>query len=291
MEKRSRLFTLWLGISVMLFSQCKVFDNEVMVPGYVYVPGYRFQTKADGSQGDSTSNITDVWMYSQGNIEGAFAVPALIPVQHNGPYEIAFDAGILRTGQFYERIPNKLMTREYFTVDLKPGKIDTLFPTFKYSNSAVFKMIEDFDRLGFRFYQYNPQPGDTIVKVNSGDSARVPGHNSGMVKLTDSTTQYRLITTDVYTVNSPNSTIYLELDYNTDTYLHIGFVAASNSGKFTEVYTAYPTNGWKKVYIDMSSDLIRLPFGDQYRLVIYVLRDPGTPAPKIILDNIKLIEG
>lgn len=280
-----------LLIGVLFLSSCKVFDNEVTVPSYIYVSGFRFETNADGSQGDSTSNITDAWVYSNNNIEGTFAIPTLIPLQANGTTEVAVDAGILNTGQYYERTPYKFISRQYFTIQAQPQKIDTIFPVFKYVNNLDFKLIEDFDRVGFRFNAYNPSPGDTIIKINTGDSARTKGKNSGYVILSDSTTEYRLISTDNFTVNSSSNTIYLEMDYNTDTYIHIGFVAASNSGKFTEVYTAYPTNGWKKVYIDMSPDLVKLPTGDLYKLVIYVLRTPNTPMPKIILDNIKLIEG
>lgn len=291
MRKNKYVHLIVLSLAVLLFSKCKVFDNEVIVPGYIYVPKYKLETKADGSQGDTCNNITDVWMYSQGNLEGAFALPALIPVQHTGTYEISFDAGVLRTGQFYERVPNKLMTREYFTVNLKPKSIDTLVPVFKYAPSNKFLLIEDFDRIGFRFYQYNPQEGDTIYRFDTGDSARVKGFNSGYVSITDSTTEYRLISSDVFSVSSPNSTIYLEMDYQSDVAINVGFLAASNSGRFTNVYSAYPNSTWKKVYIDLSPDLLKLPGGDQYRIVLYIIRAPGTPKPRILLDNFKLIEG
>lgn len=276
---------------MVLFSQCKVFDNEVTVAGYVYIPGYRVETKSDGSQGDSTSRLTDVWVYTDGNIEGTFGFPALVPIQKNGTVEIGVDAGILKTGQVNERIPYTLMTREYFSVNLKPNKVDTIFPVFKYLERNTYKLIEDFDQVGFRFSKYYTNPGDTIIYVSSGDSARSPGRNSGMILLSDSTTLFRLISNDAYTLNG-SSPAFLELDYNTDITLYIGMVANTSTGnKVIPLYYAYPATGWRKVYIDLSLDIAPLPSGTQYKIFIDVLRTQGAPRPRIILDNIKLIEG
>lgn len=281
-----------IGVLILaLFSQCKVFDNEVLVAGYVYIPGYRVETKADGSQGDSTSRISDVWVYTNGNIEGTFGFPALVPIQKNGSAEIAVDAGILKSGQANERMPYTLMTREYFPVNLKPNQVDTIFPVFKYVERNTYKLIEDFDQVGFRFSKYYTNPGDTIVYVSSGDSARTPGKNSGMILLSDSTTLFRLISNDAYSLNG-TSPAFLELDYNTDITLYIGLVANTSTGnKVIPLYYAYPATGWRKVYIDLGLDIASLPSGTQYKIFIDVLRTQGSPRPRIILDNIKLIEG
>lgn len=281
-----------IGVLILaLFSQCKVFDNEVLVAGYVYIPGYRVETKADGSQGDSTSRISDVWVYTNGNIEGTFGFPALVPIQKNGNVEIAVDAGILKSGQANERMPYTLMTREYFPVNLKPNQVDTIFPVFKYVERNTYKLIEDFDQVGFRFSKYYTNPGDTIVYVSSGDSARTPGKNSGMILLSDSTTLFRLISNDAYSLNG-TSPAFLELDYNTDITLYIGLVANTSTGnKVIPLYYAYPATGWRKVYIDLGLDIASLPSGTQYKIFIDVLRTQGSPRPRIILDNIKLIEG
>jgi hypothetical protein len=290
MKKISKLiaFVLFAG----LFSQCKVFDNEVLVPGYVYIPGYKFVTNADGSQGDSTSKITEAWVYTQGNLEGSFGFPALIPIQRNGTYEIGLDAGVQRSGQFSERKPNLLITREYFTVNLKPNTVDTIFPVFKYVTGTKFLMIEDFDNVGFRFTKYYSNPGDTIIAVNSGDSARTTGRNSGMIKLSDSTTLFRMISTDAYRLTGLNIPAMLEFDYNTDITLYIGLVANTATGnEVIPLYYAYPNKTWNKVYLDLSLDIGKLPSGTEYKIFIDILRPAGTATPRIFIDNIKLIEG
>ncbi len=279
-------------IFTSLFSQCKVFDNEVIVPSYVYIPSYKLETALDGSQGDSTSKIVDAWIYDNGSVVGSFGIPALIPIQKKGPVEIGVDAGILKTGQDYERMPNPLLTRTYFTIDAQPEKIDTIVPVFKYVPRAKFKFIEDFDRVGLRFTKFYSMPGDTIIYVNSGDSARTAGKNSGMIMLTDSTDYFRLITTDAYILTGLNLPSILELDYNSDVILYIGMFANISSGvKQIPLFNAFPTNGWNKVYINLTDEVAANPMNTEYKIYIDVYRTKGSPRPRIIIDNVKLIEG
>jgi hypothetical protein len=281
-----------LFVFVTLFSQCKVFDNEVVVPSYVYIPSYKLETAIDGSQGDSTSKIVDAWVYDNGSTIGSYGLPALIPIQKKGSMEIGVDAGILKSGQDYERMPNPLLTRAYFTIDAQPEKIDTIIPVFKYVPRAKFKFIEDFDRVGLRFTKFYSMPGDTIVYVNSGDSARTQGKNSGMIVLTDSTDYFRLITTDPYNLTGLNLPSILELDYNSDVVLYIGMFANLSTGvKQIPLFNAFPTNGWNKVYVNLTDEVAANPINTEYKIYIDVYRTKGTPRPKIIIDNVKLIEG
>jgi hypothetical protein len=280
------------AIFTSLFSQCKVFDNEVIVPSYVYIPGYKFETALDGSQGDSTSKIVDAWVYENGSVVGSFGLPALIPIQKKGPIEIGVDAGILKTGQDYERMPNPLLTRSYFTIDAQPEKIDTIVPVFKYVPRAKFKFIEDFDRVGLRFTKFFTMPGDTIIYINSGDSARTQGKNSGMILLTDSTDYFRLITTDAYILTGLDLPSVLELDYNSDVILYIGMFANLATGvKQIPLFNAFPTNGWNKVYINLTDEVAANPMNTEYKIYIDVYKSKGSPQPRIIIDNVKLIEG
>jgi hypothetical protein len=279
-------------IFVTLFSQCKVFDNEVIVPGYVYIPNYKLETAIDGSQGDTTAKIVDVWVYDNGSTIGSYGLPALVPIQKKGITEIGIDAGILKTGQDYERMPNPLLTRAYFTIDVQPQKIDTLIPVFKYTPRAKFKFIEDFDRVGLRFTKFFSMPGDTIIYVNSGDSAKTPGKNSGMILLTDSTDYFRLITTDAYNLTGLNLPSILEMDYNSDVVLFIGLFANTPTGvKQIPLFNAFPTKGWNKAYINLTDEVAINPVNTEYKVYIDVYRSKGSPRPRIIIDNVKLIEG
>jgi len=286
-------YALFLFICAsLLLTQCKVFDNEVLVPGYIYVPSYTFSTPTDGSKGDSTSKFLDVWMYSNGNVEGGFGFPALIPIQANGNTVISLEAGISRSGQDRERLPYPLVARFNQTVNLKPNVVDTLKPVFSYYPDAQFKFIEDFDRIGFRFQLDFKQEGDTVIRF-SNDSARTPGKNSGMVYLTDSTDYFRMVTSEEYTL-SRTSQVYLELDYWSDEIINVGLIAQTVNGtdvKVIPLVNLFPTITWNKVYVDLSKDIAVIPSAYRYKVYFEVKRPRGQPAPRIYFDNIKLIEG
>lgn len=276
------------------FSQCKVFDNDVIVPGYVYIPAYHFATSSDGSQGDTLSDYSDMWVYSNGNLEGAFALPALIPVQQNGPTEIAIDAGVVRTGQNDDRVPYPLLTRYYQTVNLKPGGVDTIRPEFRYVASSEFLMVEDFDNPGLRFQKFRSEPGDSVIKYN-GEGVRTPGKYSGLISLnenaTDTLKEFMLTSIDLFDLRR-GERVFWEVDYNTDVSLRFGFYVSDQSGAAVSVPLFYSntTDGkWKRVYIDLSEEVGARNNGMVYRPYIQILRAPHTPKPNIMLDNIKLI--
>ncbi len=292
--KKSNAFILILA--GIVWSACKVFDNEVVVPAYIYVPSYTFQTRAEGpngNEGDSTSRFLDMWIFTKGNIEGGFGLPTLIPIQRQGLTEIGVDAGILRSGQNNERLPYPLVDRYFTTLNLQPGKVDTIIPTFKYVDGITFKMIEDFDRIGNRFEFNIRQEGDTLIRF-TGDSARNKERFSGRLILTDSSDFVRLVTVDEFNLNARVSPVYLEMDYNTDVILFVGLFVSDASGSTVRqvpLFNAFPTSGWNRVYIDLTKDITTLPLDNRYKLYIQLIRSKGSPMPNVMLDNIKLIEG
>lgn len=288
---KNSLSTILFIITAIAFAGCQVFNDPVIVPGYVYIPSYTFQTKTDGSQGDSLNKISDVWIYSNGNIEGAFAFPALIPIQRNGATEIALEPGIVRNGQGDDRIPYVLAQREYFNLNLKPGNIDTIIPVFEYNPLCNFLMIEDFDNpSGIRIRKNRSYPQDTIIKFG-GTDARTPGKLSGRIQLSDSTDYFELVTIDNFSLR-PGDRVFLEMDYNSDVLLRIGFYATPIGQQTRPVPMIYTnaTNGWNRIYIDLSEEIGVLPAGTVYQPFISVLKEVGSPSPKILLDNIKIIK-
>lgn len=284
-------FRILLFISAAIaFTGCKVFNDPVIVPGYIYIPSYSFETLPDGSQGDSVTKITEAWIYSNGNIEGAFAYPVLIPIQKNGPVEIGVEPGVIRNGQSADRIPYVFAQREYFNLDLKPGETDTIIPVFNYNPKCKFLMVEDFDNSsGIRIRKNRSYPTDTIMKF-SGTDARTPGKLSGKILLSDSTDYFELVTIDNFTL-APGDRVFLEMDYNSDIMLRIGFYATpigQNTRPIPMLYTN-ATAGWNRIYIDLSEEIGVLPAGTVYQPFISVMKEVGSPSPKILLDNIKII--
>lgn len=288
---RVKSFFLFPAAVLLLFAGCRVFENETLVPGYIYVPSFTLSTHADGSQGDNVSELSDIWVYESGSVEGAFKYPLLIPIQKNGPTNISFDAGVMRTGQSNERIPYPLISRYNVTLDLQPGKIDTVIPAFRYYDLCEFLMIEDFDNAsGFLWKTYRGQEGDSIMRYN-GPLARTPGKSSGQVLLSDSTDDYEMVSVNSFPLRS-GERVFLEVDYNSDQMLRFGMYATDITGvpSLIPMFYSNPTNGsWKRVYIDLSEEIGVRGAGTTYQLFIRMLRTPDGSLPLVLLDNIKLI--
>lgn len=274
----------------LLWQGCKVFEDETRVPAYICVPDMSFHTPGDMSKGDSTHKLVDVWIFESSKLQGTIGMPALIPIEHSGPTQISLDGGIAKTGQANERIIYPLLKRNNYTIDLQPNEIDTIHPVFEYLDNVKVGFIEDFDGIGFDFELRYKSEGDTIIKIND-DRARTPGRNSGLVKLSDTTDQFQMLTTESYSLPGFSAPVFLEVDYNSDIAINFGLYVlepGSSAGYKVPVVQSFPSAGWNKLYIDLSQEVTARAIGSKFKIYIEVINTSGV-APNLILDNIKLL--
>jgi hypothetical protein len=298
----------YLFLVLTALAGCKVFDNEVIAPGYICIPSFTFETdNLPGdlvkNQGDSMNGFVDAWIYSNDNLEGTFGFPVkggldfarVIPIQHNGPTKISIDAGILRTGQSNERRPASFITRYNVNVNLKPGQVDTIRPVFRYGASCRFLLIEDFDQdAGILLTKKISQPGDSIIR-EGGSQARTPGKLSGRLKVQPNTSEYpaELL---IGTLNNfeyrRGQQVYLELDYKTNIPLHVGVnvIDVDGNSVLVPIFLTNATGTWTRVYVDLSEELSVRGTGVRFWPYFRFYTQPGQTPPDVMLDNIKLIQ-
>jgi hypothetical protein len=267
-------------------------QDEVVVPAYICVPSYTFETAADNSQGANTHAINDMWITENGTLRGTIGVPSLLPIQTHGLTEIRIDAGVNNTGQTNSRVAYPFMASYYQTKDLKPGVIDTIIPVFKYVNGTGFKFIEDFDRVtrSYKFNSYYFMEGDTVLPVDDKDTLR-QGDFCGKVVMPSAQTLAQLVTSEEYELPGYGAPVYLEIDYKSNLPLDIGYYYIepnSNPSAPKSVVGTYETSTWKKLYVDMSGEIsVRKP-GTKYIMYIGIYNiDHITPL--VYIDNIKLL--
>jgi hypothetical protein len=302
----------WLPISVIFsvtvfatFSACTLLDPEpVTVPAYIYVPYVRFNTANDGTQGDSSFQFVDVWMYEHGKLLGNIGFPALIPIQKSGMTELNFDGGIVKSGQDDQRIPYPFTQRYVVYKELTPNKIDTFIPVIKYLDNAKFSFVENFESNGFEFtYSTKNAPGDTIINepvTDNNNPAIVLGKKSGKVVMNSSSATLE-IDSKAYSKEelqpSPGSSVYLEIDYKSNIPIQIGMIAkiGSNNPYGIGGITANPTgaddNGlrkWNKLYLCLDQDISPMSSGTQIAIAIRML-NYSYIVPDVYIDNIKLV--
>jgi len=277
---------------LLLLASCKT--EEVQVPAYLYINGFKFTTKPDNSQGAASISETDVWLFQDGITKGVFGLPALIPIQTSGKTNLTFSPGIKRSGQDFERLIYRMYTSPTETRDLIAGKIDTFTPQITYVDNAKFALIEDFDGNGFAF-EYNPtykSNGDTILRV-SGPGAWDETKNSGKVIIPDTIVE---IYSKVFKTLPRFTPLYFELDYKNNLPFMVGLYATEYDGSGNATVTQFPVvvinakNKWSKFYIDLEQEITGKKYGTEFRLFLRFDRSPDFSLdPQIFIDNLKLL--
>lgn len=275
-------------------------EDEVFVPGYVYVPSFTYETNPDNSQGSNSQAFNDMWFSEGGTALGALGMPSLIPIQKSGPTEITIEAGISNTGQDNSRLAYPFVAAYTQVINLKPGVIDTVRPVFKYLAGTGFKFIEDYDRIT-RAFEFNTKvdgayvEGDTILLVK--DTTNSWSNNTYCGKIVMPSTQRRsqLITKELYELDGAGAPAFIEIDYKTNVPLDIGYYyfEPNNSGGGSTsvnnpVVYAYPNEKWKKLYVDLTGEVSSRKVGTKY--YIYIGIDNGDfITPEVYIDNVKLV--
>ncbi len=272
-------------------SACSMIGEEaVMVPSYVCVPSYSFQTDSN-TQGYNSEGFNDMWISNEGILLGTIGLPSLIPVQSVGPTEIRIDAGISVTGQTGVRTAYPFMATHTEVRNLQAGVIDTFVPVFRYLPGTDFKFIEDYDR-ATRAFKVNPSyylPGDTVIPVNDGRAWRI-GNNSGKIEIASGHQQLQLISGE-YELVGQGSPVYLEIDYKSNLNLDIGYYfdnAIDGTSGALSVIQTYPTEKWKKLYIDLTNEVATRRAGSKFIIYIAIVNVQNI-VPDIYIDNVKLV--
>jgi hypothetical protein len=258
-------------------------EDAVTVPAYICVPSFTFQTDSV-IEGSNNEKFTDMWISDGGQIIGAVGLPSLLPVQKQGNAEVRIDAGIVLTGQDNQRAIYPLVSSYIESRNLKPGVVDTIRPVFKYVSNIDVKFVEDYDRIGSSldidpaFYH----PGDTVLKVNDSHALR-PGNFSGKVEIAATHQGVLLTSVSSFKMKGYGSPAYLEIDYNSNLPLDIGYAYTSDS--LESVIQTIPSNGWRKLYINLTDELRpNKPF-----LIYIATYNANGIVPAVYFDNIKLL--
>ncbi len=260
------------------------------VPGFIYVPGFDFEVMT--SQGTSSNNFTEVWMYKDEQPLGVFALPALIPVIHDGKAEIKFFAGIKNNGISDTRIRYPFITAFDTTLVFIPGNTDTIVPHFKYEELCTI------EQQGF-------ESGNFLVELagNGGvfsavtdDNLVFEGNRSGMGSLNSGAGK-------IYFKDDTNRDFlggemyFLEMNYSCNNKMSVGLLVTEASGITKELaLIVNPTQSidgapvWKKIYVDFGAIPQKHPQALFYEWYIESIPDAPNKAVELYLDNLKWVK-
>ncbi len=267
-----------LGILFILPS-CDIINPEEEVPSYIHVPAAEVQTTSN-KQGASTDNISDVWVYKEGEYLGTYEIPANIPILEKGNQEIEFIAGIEQNGISTTRAQYPFYNSVTKTIELTPKEVDTISPTFQYQDNRKFPFVEDFEDSN-GFFDLNRITNDQNIRYGNGAGyLHIPA---------SSDTTYYFETKDPFEVPGEGAPVFVEIDYKSD----VDITAGVRLLRGTESADDYKINisnreEWNKIYINYTPEVSKSR-ADKIKILFKVTINKINEDADMYVDNIKLL--
>jgi hypothetical protein len=271
-----------LPICFVYLSSCA---KENVVPSYIHIPA--FKTEVSSGQGSANQKISDVWVYVNGEINGVFPLPAIVPILELDKTEITLFAGIRNNGTRSNPVIYPFMNQISISKTLVANKLDTILPTLTYLARTKFWMVEDFENNhSFTVNLDNNNAVSFNVVPNGFEGkcieANIDKSNPRIEKASRINAQL--------TNNAEN--IYLEMHYKTEALLTVGIIGSSTTtpnGVVIYKISLKPNQEWNKIYINLTNEAKELRMTDYKIVFLGELPDNVTKA-KIQIDNVKLLE-
>ena len=268
----------------ILISSCNLINPQEQMPSYIQVDSV--SVSAGISEGSSSSKITDLWLYSEIQVLGVFAVPSRIALLKSGINKLVFNPGILDNGIDESRAIYPFYYPDTITLNLEAGKVTKLpTPVFHYRAEAVFKMIEDFET-GNGFTKFN---GDTSIHPTVGIPDVFEGNKSGEIILDSTHLNAELVTINQFAFPGAGSSVYVEMNYRSDADIEVGIIAIATTGNTIDYrHTITARSSWNKIYLNFTDDIKNNP-ADHYQILIRVVKPDGVAVSKTLIDNFKIV--
>ena len=288
MNKKTLSF---LVIISMFIVSCETFHAEIEPASYLYVKQFEINNDSIAPMWQiKSTKISDVWVYiDESQYQGAYELPAIIPIAEQGYHKISLRAGIKNTGITTDRRIYPYYMEYEKNINLRPNYVDTLTPITKYDHGISGiedAWFEDFETL-FSSWTHHPS-SDSVVNFVS-DTNVFDGNFSGGIFLDEDDLFFEMISVPALT-NLPRNgiPIYLELNYKTNHRFVVGLYA-SNKSEQIAVYTITEKEHWNKIYLDLTDQVNLNSDAFDFNIFIGISKDKDEGAVYMYIDNIKLL--
>lgn len=278
-------------------NSCEKFEGTQTIPSYISVDSFHLIANPLLELGVPTQNISDVWVYVDDQIIGAFELPAeKIPILSEGMHKLTLIAGIKYNGMSGTRGPYPFYEPAIDTTFML--FIDSMVnvnPTITYYNTTYAAWYEDFEDGTISLEPSDDS--DTSFQLVAFDPVHpLYGDACGVAYLTGEQNIFESATydEDVTGIELPKASapVFLELEYNINYPLVVGLFVIQVGVQILRhpIAVLNPTNGeWKKIYINMTPAVSYYYSADYYNVFFRVDRSSVTDTAIIKIDNLKLI--
>ena len=262
---------------ILILASCQK-EDPGGIPSYIKINSIDFE-------GNTSSYITDAWVYINGQLQGVYELPAKFPVLEQGNTNIKVYAGIKNNGIASNRIIYPFYSADTINKLLNINSTTEIYPTVNIKGN-IDGHLDDFEST----FSFNYDSG---FKVESSGN----GNNYGSLTLSDSDSiiiteinykDFPLIFNNVPQEGSPT---YLELDYKSNTLFLVGmYISTPNSPTIDrQLLLINPKEDWNKIYIDLTQSVSEAIGAETFSIYIKMQRDTNLDKNKLDFDNIRII--
>ena len=282
--------TLFFLISILGFSSCEIINPDEDIPSFIRID--KITVNAHQGQGSDSAYIADSWIYIDDQLVGAFQLPALIPILHQGAQNIEIRSGVLLNGIAATRTINPFYAYQKKVVTLIPDdivKIDvetTYNPLTKFVWNSLGQ--EGFEEGGISIDSVN----GSSIKIEKTSTEVYEGGYSGHIHLDKDHKTYIGQSTEKFVLPRGGQAVVLEINCkNTSNHFVIGMFVRAVDGKITIVnhLVVNPGKTWKKLYVNFTELVMQYPQAADFRVFFTAELEPTNTTTDVYLDNIKLI--
>jgi len=243
------------------------------------IPAYLIIEDITLNETDTTSNITDAWVYVNDQLQGVYELPAKFPVLESETKTLRIKAGIKANGIASSRIAYPFYASYFEDITFTPNTTTIITPTVNYLDSIQY-FLEDFEGNGLDL--------DTDSLNFSVESFE--GNKYGKITL-DSIYLVAEITTDeLIDLPQAGAPVFLELDYKSNTQFLVGvYINYPQSVVQKDLLWINPKEDWNKIYVNLTSTISEGINASSFKVFIGMRRDFELEKNELYFDNLKVV--
>jgi hypothetical protein len=270
---------LYLGI----MSGCSFFEAEIPEPAFLDL---KSPTLTNNLGQKETHNITDVWVFQDGQILGIFPLPSKVPyTASTASTTIKIVPGIRSNGMqdraalyaFYEGVET--------TVSYNPGKTIEIPLNFGFKSNIKIPINESFE---FENSFSIDLDLNTNSKLSIDETTSSLGNKSAVMNMTSTTSFAEVASTRAILPSEiSGGTSYFEFDYKGEGEIAVGVIKSRNGIFSTEYILFVPGKpNWNRIYVDITDKVQDKNF-DSYRISLAFRKPDFALQSRLYIDNIK----
>ncbi len=267
---------------------CGWYKPDEGVPSYLFIDSMVLVPSPE-TQGTLSANIRDVWVFIDGDLQGAFPLPARIPLLKEGPVNLQVSAGVFLNGISATRAIYPFFNRWDSVFSLTKGQTDTLRPRITYRNTVRYLWLENFDNLGFGM---RARVGSDTLLFRESDTDSVLEGISCLRMAVDQRAPYLVAESIDQITLTPGKPCFLEINYRNNIPLQVGLQSQVGSDISDPLWIVElaPSTEWNKQYINFTPYL-GMAVGARYRLMLRPLLVSSAQGTGVVrVDNLKWLQ-